>query len=88
MYHSGDQIKKNEMGLACGKYGEQEWCIQSFVGRPDGRSPFGRPRRRWEDDIKIDLQEVGWGGMNWIALTQVRDRWRALLNAVINIRIP
>jgi hypothetical protein len=52
------------------------------VGKPEGRRPLGRPRRRWEDDIKIDLREVGWGGMDWINLAQDRDRWRALVNVV------
>jgi hypothetical protein len=58
-----------------------------LVGRPEGRRPLGRPRRRWEDDIKIDLQEVEWG-MDWIELAEVRDRWRALVNAVMNLRVP
>jgi len=53
-----------------------------------GKRPFGRPRRRWEDNIKMYLQEVGCGGMDWIELAQGRDRWRALVNAVMNIRVP
>jgi hypothetical protein len=57
------------------------------MGRPEGRRPLGRPRRRWEDNIKLNLQEVGWG-MDWIELAHDRDRWRALVNAVKNIRIP
>jgi hypothetical protein len=56
--------------------------------RPEGRRPLGRPRRRWEDNIKMDLQEVGWGGMNWIEMAQDRDRWRSLVNAVMNLRVP
>jgi hypothetical protein len=52
-----------------------------------GRRPLGRPRRRWEDNIKIDIQELGWG-MDWIEVAQDRDRWRALVNAVMNLRIP
>ena len=55
---------------------------------PEGKKPLGRPRRRWENNIKMDLQEVGCGGMGWIELTQDRDRWQALVNAVKNIRVP
>jgi len=58
------------------------------VGIPEGKSPLGRPRYRWEDNIKMDLQEVGCGGMDWIELTQDRDRWRALVNAGMNLRVP
>jgi hypothetical protein len=58
-----------------------------LVGKPEGKKPLGRPRRRWEDNIKIDLQEVGCGGMDWIELAQDRDRWRALVHAVINLRV-
>jgi hypothetical protein len=57
------------------------------VGSPEGRRPLGRPRRRWEDNIKMDLQEVGWGGMDWIDMAQDRDRWRAVVNAVMNFRV-
>ena len=59
-----------------------------LVGNPEGGRPLGRPRRRWEDNIKIDLQEVGCGVMDWIELAQDRDRWRALVNAVMNLRVP
>jgi hypothetical protein len=58
-----------------------------LVGRPEGKRPLGRPKRKWEDNIKMDLQEVGWG-MDWIKLAQDRDRWRALVNAVMNLRFP
>jgi hypothetical protein len=53
-----------------------------------GRRPLGRPRRRWGDNIKMDLREIGWGGMDWINLAQDRDRWRAVVNAVMNLRVP
>ena len=56
--------------------------------QPEGKSPLGRPRCRWEENIKIDLQEVGCGVMDWIELDQDRDRWRALVNAVMNFRVP
>jgi hypothetical protein len=58
------------------------------VWKPGGKGPLGRPRCRWEDIIKVDLQEVEYGGMGWIELDQDRDRWRALVNAVMNIWIP
>jgi hypothetical protein len=68
--------------------GEERGAYWILVGRPEGRRPLGRPRRRWEDNIKMDIGEVGWGGMNWIELAQDRDRWRALVNAVMNLRVP
>jgi hypothetical protein len=68
--------------------GEGRGAYRILVGRPEGRRPLGRPRHRWEDNIKIDLQEVGWGGMDWIDMAQDRDRWRALVNAVMNLRVP
>jgi hypothetical protein len=74
------------MGGACRTYGGKR-CLQDFGGQTRGKSPLGRPRRRWEDNIKMDLQEVGWV-MDWIELTQDRDRWRALVNAVMNFRVP
>jgi hypothetical protein len=55
------------------------------VGRSEGRIPLARPRRRWEDNIKMDVQEVGWGSMDWIDMAQDMDRWRALVNAVMNL---
>jgi hypothetical protein len=67
--------------------GEKRGAYRILVGRPEGRRPLGRPRRRWEDNIKMDLQGVGWC-MDWIMLAQDRDRWRALVNAVMNLRVP
>jgi hypothetical protein len=58
------------------------------VGKPEGKRPLGRPRLIWEDNIKMDLQGVGCGGMNWIQLAQDKDSWRAHVNAVMNIRVP
>jgi hypothetical protein len=59
-----------------------------LVGRPEGRRPLGRPRRRWEDNINMDLREIGFGDVDWIHWAQDRDRWRALVNTVMNLRIP
>jgi hypothetical protein len=58
-----------------------------LVGKPEGKRPSGSPRRRWENNIKLDLKEVGSGGMEWIDLAQDRDRWRALVNAIMNLRV-
>ena len=58
------------------------------MGKPEGKRPLGIPRRRWEDNIKMDLQEVGCGGMDWIKLAQDRDRWWVLVNVVMNLRVP
>jgi hypothetical protein len=68
--------------------GEGRGAYMILVGRPEGRRPLGRPRRRWEDNIKMDLQEVGWAGMDWIDMAQDRDRCRALVNAVMNLQVP
>ena len=74
------------MGEACSTYGERRGGV--LVGKPEGKRPLGRPRSRWEDNIKMDLQEVRCGVMDWIELAQDRDRWRALANAVMNLRVP
>jgi hypothetical protein len=58
-----------------------------LVGKPEGKRQLGRPMRRWEDGIKMDLRETGWGDLEWIHLAQVRDRWRAVVNAVMNLRV-
>ena len=68
--------------------GETTGVYRVFVGKPDGKRTLGRPRRRWEDNIKMDLQEVGCAGMDWIELTQDRERWRALVNVVMSLRVP
>ena len=79
-----DKIKKNEMGAAY-SMGEGRGVYRVLVGKPEGKRPLGRPRGRWEDNIKMDLLEMGCGGMDWIELAQGRDSWRALVNAVMNL---
>ena len=68
--------------------GERRDAYRVLVGRPEGKRPLGRPRFRWEDNIKMDLQEVGWGGMDWIVLAEDRDRWRAIANVVMKLWVP
>jgi hypothetical protein len=86
---SGHQntIEKNEMGGACRAYGERRGVYRVLVEKPEGKRPLGTLIRRWEDNIKVDLQEVGCGDMDLIELAQGRDRCRAVVNAVMNLRV-
>jgi hypothetical protein len=68
--------------------GDRRGAYRVLVGKPEGKRPLGRPRRRWEDNFKMDLQEVGCGDMDWIDLAQDRDSWLGLVNAVTNLRVP
>jgi hypothetical protein len=70
------------------RMGEKRSAYRIFVGNPEGKRPLGRPRRRWMGNIKMDLREIGWDGMEWIDLAQDRDQWRALVNAVLNLWVP
>jgi hypothetical protein len=83
----GDKIEKNEMGWACSMDGEERGVYRVLVGKPEGKRQLGRPRFRWEGNIMMDLQEVGFGGMDWIGLAQDRDRWRALVSKLMNLRV-
>ena len=83
-------IKSRRMRWAgnVARMGEERGVYSVLVEKPEGKRPMGRPRRRWVDNIMMDLQEVGCGYMNWIGLTQDRDRWRRLVSAVMNFRVP
>jgi hypothetical protein len=81
-------VKEAAIGRACSTNGEKRNTYRTLVGNPEGKRPLGRPRRRYVDDIKMELTEIGWGGMDWIHLAQDRDRWRALVNTVLNFRVP
>ena len=76
------------MGGACGAYGVGRGFHRVLVGKPEGRRPLERPRRIWEDNVKMDLQEVGGGCEDWMKLPQDRDRWWALVGTVMNLRVP
>jgi hypothetical protein len=75
------------VGGACSPNGGKEKCVQVIGGKARGKKTT-RPRRRWVDNIKIELSEIGWGEVDWIGLAQDRDKWRAVMNAVMNLRVP
>jgi hypothetical protein len=83
-------IKSRRMGWAAhvARMGEGRGVYRVLVGKPEGRRPLRRPRRRWEDNIKMDLKEIGIDGANWIRLAQDRVQWRAFMNTVMNLRVP
>jgi hypothetical protein len=92
LYSSPDiirQVKSRRMRWAgyVARMGEERKMYKFLVGKPEGKRPVGRPRRRWEDGIRMDLREIGLGGMDWIRLAQDRDRWRDVVNAVMNVRV-
>jgi hypothetical protein len=70
------------------RMGETRNLYKILVGKPERKTPLGRPRHRWADNIKMGLREIGWDGMDWIDLAQDRDQWRALVNTVMNLRVP
>jgi hypothetical protein len=76
------------MGGTCSTNGEKRKPYRLLMGKPDGKRPLGRPRRRWMDNIRMDLGEVRWGDVDWIGLAKDRNRWRALVNSVLNLRVP
>jgi hypothetical protein len=76
------------LGRACSTHGEKQTAYRISVGKVEGKRPLGRPRRKWKNNIEIHLREIGCGDMDWIDLAQDRDRWRALVNTVMNLRVP
>jgi hypothetical protein len=76
------------MSRACRMHREKRNACRILVGKPEGKRSLVRPRHRWDDGIKLDLRETGWGGMDWIDLDEDRDWWKALVNTVMNLRIP
>jgi hypothetical protein len=76
------------MSRACRTNGEYSNACRILVGKAEGKKPLGRPERRCVDDIKIDLGEIGWDGMDWIDLAQDKYQWRAVVNTVMNLRVP
>jgi hypothetical protein len=87
-YFSDDQIEKNWMGGTCSTYGERRCVYRVFMGKPEGKRLCGRTRHIWEDNIKMDHQELGCGRMEWIELAQDKDRWREFGNTAMNLRVP
>jgi hypothetical protein len=81
-------VKEDASGRERSKNGAKRNSYRILVGKSEGKRPLGRPRRRRLDNIQMDLREIGWGGMEWIDLTQNRDQWRDLENTVMNLRIP
>jgi hypothetical protein len=83
-------IKSRRMRWAghVSRMGEKRNAYRLLVGKPEGKRPLGRPRRRWVDNIRMDLAEVGWGDVDWIGLAKDRNRWRTLVNSVLNLQVP
>jgi hypothetical protein len=83
-----DTSAEDEMGGPCSTNGEKRNAYRLLVGKPEGKRPLERPRRRWVDNIRKDLGKVGWGDVDWIGLAKDRNRWRAVVNSVLNLRVP
>jgi hypothetical protein len=76
------------VGGTCGTHGGGDRCLQGLFGRPEGKRPLGRPRRRWENNIKMNLRKIGIDGANWIQLAQNKVQWWACVNTKMNLRVP
>jgi hypothetical protein len=82
------KVKEDEMGRPCSTNGEKRNAYRLLVGKPEGKRQLGRPGRGWVDNIRMYLGEVGWSDVDWIGLAKDRNRWRALVNMVLNLRVP
>jgi hypothetical protein len=82
------KLRKMRWAGQVARMGEKRNAYRILVGKPEGKRPLGRQRHRWVDNSKMDLREIGWGGMDWIDLAEDRDQWRALVNMVMNLRVP
>ena len=85
---NGTESRRMRWAGHVARMGEGRVVHRVLVGKPEGKRPLGRPRRRWQDNIKMDLQEMGGGCGDWMGLAQDRDRWRALVSTVMNLRVP
>jgi hypothetical protein len=85
---SNNQVAEDEMGGPCSTNGKKRNAYRLLVGKPEGKRSLGRPRHRWADNIRMDLGEVRWGYVDWIGLAKDRNRWRAVVNSVLNLRVP
>jgi hypothetical protein len=81
-------VKEDEMGRECSTYGAKRNASRIFVGTPEGKRPLGRPIRRWENNIKMNVTERGWGCMEWIDVAQDKEQWWTLVNTVMNLLVP
>jgi transcription termination factor 2 len=88
LYSSPNIVRRMRWAGYVARMGEGRCVYRILVGRPEGKRPLGKPRRRWKDNIKMDLREIGIDGANWIQLVQDRVQWRAFLNTVMNLRVP
>jgi hypothetical protein len=81
-------VKEDKMGVRCNKNGERMNAYRILVGTPEGKSPLGRPRGGWVENIKMDLREIEWSGMDWIDLVRDSYQWKALVDTELNLRVP
>jgi hypothetical protein len=87
-YYWGDQVKEDEMRRHVTRVGEIRNAYKIFVGKPEGKRPLGKPRRRWKNNNRMNLRERRWESVDWIHLAENRDQWRAVVNTVMNLRLP